>query len=144
MSTGSGRRSRTSSSVARDTTIWPPWAAAITRAARFTAGAEVVTVAVFGRTGVHSHANAQRVDNGPPLGHERALRVDGRVQRVGGCRECRVHAITGGLHHETGVPLNGYAQDLIVASQCSSHGVCLFFPQPRRAFQVGEQEGHGP
>ena len=35
--TSSGSESRTSSSVARDTTIWPPWAAAITRAARFTA-----------------------------------------------------------------------------------------------------------
>jgi hypothetical protein len=70
---------------------------------------------------------------------------DGRgVERVVRRPECSVDPITRGLDHVTIMRNDRIAQDSIMTRQRAPHRFRMLLPQPRRTFEIGEQEGDRP
>ena len=53
-------------------------------------------------------------------------------------------AVARRLHDVALVRLDRLVQYRVVSGQRVAHGLRMLFPQPGRALEVGEQEGHGP
>ena len=104
----------------------------------------IVAVAQLGLPGEQAHADAQLADLTPLGSLELELRVERGVERVTGAREDRVHAVARRLHDIALMQRDGITQDRVVTRERVVHRVGMLFPEPRRTFEVGEEEGDGP
>ena len=76
--------------------------------------------------------------------HERSLGSEGGRQRAGSRGERRAEGIARGGEDEALVPLDGLAQDGVVASQRDCHFRGAVLPESSAALDVGEEEGDRP
>jgi hypothetical protein len=85
-------------------------------------------------TGVDAHAHGQR---------ERGLCLLRRGDRGGCRREGDEEGVALRIHLDAPVPLAGRAQDAAVLGQQVGVALAVLLQQPRRALDVGEEEGDG-
>ena len=100
--------------------------------------------AELGLAGVDSDSQAVRLLVGPWLDRERPLDLGGRGDCVAGPREREEHTVAGPVDLDAVVVGGGLAHEL---AHASARG-CVPLPeqvqQPRRSFDVGEEERHRP
>jgi hypothetical protein len=92
---------------------------------------------------VQTHADAQPAQRGPVLPAEGTLGVDGAGERIARSCEHRVDPVARRLHDVPAVGLDRLPQDRVVSCHRGRHRLGLVFPQPSRAFDIGEEERHG-
>lgn len=101
---------------------------------------EVVTVTLLSRARVDSHPGFQSTDFMMLGGLERSLSIGGGRKSISGRVEDGRGAISGVLEDDTLVCLDCCADLHVVLREGNLHGFRVRFPQPRRAFDVAEQE----
>ena len=101
---------------------------------------EVVVVAPVRRAGVHGHPHRETADVRPIPRRKRLLCRHGRIQRIGGQRECGVKAVSRRLEHVTAVRSNCRSQERVVQANRRLHRDAMVEPSQARAFDVSEQE----
>ena len=104
---------------------------------------EVVALARLGRAGVQGHADLDARGLRPGLRRERRRGRAGGRERVARGGERRAERVADGLEDAAVVPLDGFAQESVVASQCGPHRLGALLPEPGAALDVGEEEGDG-
>ena len=102
--------------------------------------AEEVAAPKLGLARVDADADPDRAQLRPRLGEQGELGGDRGVDGGRRRRERRHQPIAGRLHDLPAGVLDRGAQDRIVAGKGRSHGLRVLFPEPRAAFDVGEEE----
>ena len=92
--------------------------------------------------GMQTHPRLQVTDLPPLLGPETQLRLDRRRDRVTCRRERSRDPITHLREHQPPMRPHRIAQDHVMTSESSLHGIGLLLPPARRTLQVREQERH--
>ena len=95
------------------------------------------------RSRVQSHPHAHRADVAPALLVQRALRVQRGSERVAGILERRAEAVALNLEHVTTMRADRVLQQRVVARQRVLHRLRMLLEEPRRPFDVREQERDG-
>ena len=94
--------------------------------------------------GVQPDPGPQWVRGTPGLRRERLLesrrRADGVARRRKRCR----HPVAHPREHVTPMGRNRFLEQLVVTGHRGLHRLWVLLPQPRRPFEVGEQECHRP
>ena len=98
------------------------------RAARFTATAEEIVVAMFLDSAVQADADLERDAVGRCRVGEHLLHFDGRVDGVARIAEDGVHAIAHHLHDTAAVAVHRRANERIVTRQRTLHPLGLPLP----------------
>jgi hypothetical protein len=104
---------------------------------------EVVAVPQLHRARMQRHPHAQRRGRRPWLVVQRALRFERGGNRVGRRVECGAERIAAGLEHVAVMRVDAMAQQRVVSRERCAHCGRLRFPEPRAAFDVGEQHRDG-
>ena len=104
---------------------------------------DIVAVARFRRSRVQAHAHAHGADFAPAFSMQRALRVQRRVERVAGVLERRAETIADDVEHAAVMRADRAFQQRVMARQRVLHRVGVLLEEPRRALDVGEEEGDG-
>jgi hypothetical protein len=91
------------------------------------------------------HAHAERFSGWPPFGRKRSLGLEGRRHGIGRASERRQHAVALALidRSHTAVVGDGGTDELVMPADGGRRRVWVLLPHPRRAFDVGQQEGDG-
>ena len=134
--TSGGSWSTTRGSVAPESTVWPPWREVAQPCGAVDRRADVVSlVAQHHVAGVHADAQLDRRQR-------RTLQLQRACHRVGGAGERDDEAVAltllDGPH--TVVGWRRVGQGLVEARDGGLHRLGLGFPQPRRTFDVGQQQ----
>jgi hypothetical protein len=90
------------------------------------------------------HAGPDGAGLRPRLGDQRALRFDGRGDRVDRGGKGRLDRITDMLEKHAVVIGDGRVENRVMPSCRPRHRGAISFPESGRAFDVGEEEGDDP
>ena len=137
-----GSASRTASAAAAESSVCPPCPAAATRCVRarvsedtyspLRASALPVCKPMRTRSAATSRQGSRE---------QRPLRRQRCGQRVAGGLEHRADAVADNLEHAAAVRADGVGQQRVMPLERRLHRVGVLLEEPRRALDVGEQEG---
>lgn len=103
---------------------------------------EIVAVALFGYTGVQSHAHAQRLNFTPILISQGALGGQGGIKGGLGYSECSAKGIPYSFEDEAPMPFDDLSHKGMVLGD-DFHHVGMVFPEPRTSYNITEHKGDG-
>ena len=104
---------------------------------------EVIPITLLGGARVKRDSHAKGRFNGPGRGHQGALHGKRACQRLRRDGERGAEGIAHCFEDKSAVRFDRVAQNSVMEGDGAAHGIGLRFPQPRTAFDVGEQKRDG-